>query len=132
MIQSRKFVAAAILFGIALIIVGVLIAPFNASARAAATVGDELALDRIGGAFAAVQEQEADPAIVTAAVQAAKRDLDPNQSCTGAVWPNIDASCLTASDGSPVREVRMITIGYQGDANTTVLVRSPALEVASN
>ena len=37
MIQSRKFVAAAILVGIALIIAGVVIAPFNASASAAVT-----------------------------------------------------------------------------------------------
>jgi hypothetical protein len=130
MIQSRKFVAAAILVGIALILAGVLIAPFNASARAAATVGDERITDRIGGAFSAISEREAGPALLAAAAQAAKSDL--GTSCAAAVWPNIDPSCLRAADGSRVHNVRMVTIGYESGANTTVLVRYPELEVASN
>ena len=132
MIQSRKVVAAAILVGIALIIAGVLMAPFNASARAAATVGDDSITDRIGGAFSTLSERAADPAILAAASQAAKGDRGSNASCTAAVWPNIDPSCLRTADGSRAHKVRMITIGYQSDANTTVLVRYPELEVASN
>lgn len=131
MIQSRKFVAAAILMGIALIVAGLLIAPFNATARAAATVGEDVAIDRIGGAFAAIAERAVDPAITAAAVRASKGDLGVDPSCAGAVWPNIDASCLKTTDGAPVQAVRMITIGYQSDAATTVLVRYPEGEVAS-
>jgi hypothetical protein len=132
MIQSRKFVAAAILVGIALIIAGMLIAPFSASARAAATAGDQLAADRIGGAFAAIEERAVDPALAAAAALAAKGDLPPDSACASAVWPNIAASCLRTPDGSRGQDVRMITIGYQSDASTTVLVRYPELEVASN
>ena len=51
MIYSRKFVAAAILLGLALVIAGLLVAPFNGSARAAAGRPDPVAADRIGAAF---------------------------------------------------------------------------------
>jgi hypothetical protein len=132
MIQSRKFVAAALLVGIALIIAGVLIAPFNASARAAATVGEDRIVDRIGAAFSTLSERDVDPALVAAAVQAAKGDLGTDASCAAGVWPNIDPSCLRTADGSRAHDVRMITIGYESDAGTTVLVRYPELEVASN
>ena len=77
MIQSRKFVAAAILLGIALIVAGLLAAPFNASARAAAgQTAIDVAADRIGGAFATLSEIEADPALAAAAAPASKGDLD--------------------------------------------------------
>jgi hypothetical protein len=128
MIQSRKFVAAAILMGIALIIAGLLIAPFNASARAAATSG--VAVDRIGAAFATLSEVTPDPAIAAAAARLSKGDLASPANCAGAVWPNIDASCLRTADGSRARHVRTITIGYQSGENTTVLVRVPSGEVA--
>lgn len=130
MIQSRKFVAAAILFGLALIVAGLLIAPFNASARASATVGPDVASDRIGIAFASLSERTADPAIQAAAVRASKGDLLA-PSCAGAVWPNIDASCLTTPGGERAQNVRMITIGYQSDEATTVIVRYPVGEFAS-
>jgi len=131
MIQSRKFVAAAILVGIALIVVGLLIAPFNASARAAATDGIDAAADRIGGAFAMISEREPAAEIAAAAALAFKGDLDAAATCAGATWPNIDASCLTKVDGSASHPVRLITIGYQSGEATTVLVRVPAGEVAS-
>lgn len=131
MIQSRKIVAAAILFGLALIVAGLLIAPFNASARAAATVGPDVASDRIGIAFASLSERTADPAMQAAAVRASKGDLGIDPACAGAVWPNIDASCLTMSDGERAQNVRMISIGYQSDASTTVIVRYPVGEFAS-
>lgn len=130
MIQSRKFVAAAILVGIALIVAGLLIAPFNASARAAATQ-DDVAADRIGGAFSTISERAPDAAITAAAAQLSKGDLGANPACAGATWPNIDASCLTKIDGSAAHPVRLITIGYQSGDATTVLVRVPAGEVAS-
>ena len=130
MIQSRKFVAAAILLGLALIVAGLLAAPFNASARAASQAGVDVAADRIGGAFAAISEMQADPAITAAAARLSKGDLAAPAKCAGAVWPNIDASCLSTADGSSAPRVRTITIGYQADQNTTVLVRIPAAEIA--
>jgi len=131
MIQSRKFVAAAILVGLALIVVGMLIAPFNAPARAAAgEMGIDVASDRIGIAFASLSERDPHPAIAAAAARASKGDFGASR-CNGAVWPNIDASCLSTADGSAAQPVRMITIGYQADSATTVLVRFPDGEVAS-
>lgn len=130
MIQSRKVVAAALIVGLALIVAGLLVAPFNAPASAAATVGSDIAADRIGVAFADLPESTAHPAIKSAAVRASKGDrLAP--SCAGAVWPNVDASCLSTSGGEPAKNVRMVTIGYQSDDSTTVIVRLPAGEFAS-
>jgi hypothetical protein len=130
MIQSRRFVAAAILFGLALIVAGLLAAPFNASARAAATIGPDVAAERIGQAFASFSEIEPDPALTAAAARVSKGDIGVPANCANAVWPNIDASCLSTADGAPAPRVRTITIGYQAGENTTVLVRIPAAEVA--
>lgn len=130
MVQSRKFVAAAILVGLALIIVALLVAPFNASASAAQT-GSDVAADRIGGAFATLAEIQPEPAIAAAAARLSKGDLGASAACADAVWPNIDASCLSTADGSRARHVRTITIGYQAEENTTVLVKIPATEVAA-
>ena len=130
MIQSRKFVAAAILMGLALIVAGLLIAPFNASARAAGQIDTGTAADRIGGAFAALSEMQPDPALAAAAARALKGDFGAAAACAGAVWPNIDAGCLSTANGAPARHVRTITIGYQADENTTVLVRVPTAEMA--
>jgi hypothetical protein len=130
MIQSRKFVAAAIILGIALIVAGLLAAPFNASARAASQAGSDIAADRIGAAFSAIPEKmRADPAIAAAAARLSKGNLAP-ADCATAVWPNIDASCLSTADGSAAPRVRTITVGYQTGENTTVLVRIPSAEMA--
>jgi hypothetical protein len=131
MIQSRKFVAAAILVGIALIVAGLLIAPFNASARAAATEGSGVAADRIGGAFAMISEREPAAEIAAAAALVFKGDLGAESICAGATWPNIDASCLARADGAVSHPVRLITIGYQSGEATTTLMRVPVSEVAS-
>jgi hypothetical protein len=130
MIQSRKLVAAAILGGLALIVAGLLIAPFNASARAAGgQTNVDIAADRIGEAFASLSGVQPEAAIAAAAVRVSKGDLAAAPACTKAVWPNIDASCLSTVDGSPAPHVRTITIGYRADQNTTILVRIPAAEV---
>jgi hypothetical protein len=52
--------------------------------------------------------------------------------CAGRTWPNIPHDCLTAEDGRPARQVaRMITVEERrADEGISVLVRSPALEVA--
>jgi hypothetical protein len=130
MIQSRKFVAAAILVGIGLIVTGLLIAPFNAAARAS-TDGSSAAADRIGGAFMVISERAPAPEIAAAAALVFKGDLGAEGLCAHATWPNIDPSCLVRVDGAAVHPVRLITIGYQSGAATTVLVRVPASEVAS-
>jgi hypothetical protein len=131
MIQSRKLIAAAILVGIALILAGLVMAPFNASARAAATGGADVVSDRIGGAFAIVSDREPAAEIAAAAALVFKGDLGAEAICASATWPNIDASCLARVDGSKARQVRLITIGYQSGEATTVLTRLPASEVAS-
>jgi len=124
MIQSRKIVAAAILVGIALIIAGLLIAPFNASARAAASAPGVPA-DRIGAAFTPVTDITPDVALSAVAARVSKGELGISAKCAGAVWPDIDISCLSTADGSPAPRVRSITIGYQAGENTSVLVRVP-------
>ncbi len=131
MIESRKFVAAAILIGLALILAGLLLSPVNGSAHAASSQpGVNVAADRIGGAFATVAGQTADPALAVAMTRAAKGDLPRNADCAAATWPNIDASCLATADGRPAPHVRTVTIGYQAGQSTTVLLRIPTAEIA--
>jgi len=125
MIHSRKFVAAAILLGLALVIAGLLVVPFHGSARAASGQPDPVAVDRIGAAFSSVADVTPDAALSAAATRVSKGDLEISSKCLAAVWPNIDTSCLSKADGSPAPRVRTITIGYQADGNTTVLVRVP-------
>ena len=55
MIESRKFVAAAILFGLALIFAGLMLTPSN-GARAAGQADVDVAAARIGGAFAVISD----------------------------------------------------------------------------
>jgi hypothetical protein len=129
MIESRKFVAAAILAGLALIVAGLVISPVNGGARAASSADVDIAAERIGGAFAAIAEQTADTVIAAAPTRASKGDLDTTK-CAGASWPNVDAACLVTSDGRPAPRVRTITVGYQSDPTTTILLRVPSAEVA--
>ncbi len=108
-----------------LLLAAVTFAPFAPPAVAAEPViasGAEIniAADRIGRAFASLSEAAVDPAIAADA-RAPKGDFAP--ACANAVWPNIEAACLVAADGSPAPVVRTITIGYQAGENTTVLVR---------
>jgi hypothetical protein len=126
MIESRKFVAAAILAGLALIVAGLVMSPSNMARAASGQSDADFIAERIGGAFATISETAADPAIKAAASQAQKGDLD----CANATWPNIDASCLKTADGQPAPRVRTITVGYQAGESTTVLLRVPAAEVA--
>ncbi len=127
MIESRKFVALAILVGLALIIAGLLLSPVNGSAHAASSqTGPDVAAERIGGAFAAISAQPTD-AVLAAAV---KGNFVRDAGCATATWPNIDASCLVAANGRTAPHVRTVTIGYQAGQSTTVLLRIPASEVA--
>jgi hypothetical protein len=91
-----------------------------------------VAADRIGAAFASLDEMaRPGPAITAAAVRASKGDFGAPPTCKSGVWPNIDASCLVRADGAPAHNVRTITIGYRSGENTTVLVRLPAADLAS-
>jgi hypothetical protein len=126
-IESRKFVAAAILFGLALIAAGLLMAP-PSDARAAAVAGPDAASTRIADAFADLPQRVPAPSLQAAAMRLGKGDL--GSGCDTAAWPNVASSCLVTADGRPAHPVRTITIGYQADATTTVLLRLPAGEVA--
>ena len=51
--------------------------------------------------------------------------------CAAQAWPNIPQECLTAVGTAPARKsVRTITIEQREGANTSVLVRLPAAQVA--
>ncbi len=132
MVRSEKFLAASVLTGMTLAVVAAAAVPFIAQARAAPGITrvDIIAAERIGGAFASLQETNVDPAIATAATRASKGDLAIPADCASATWPNIDRSCLSTADGSPAPYVRTITVGYQTGSNTTVLLRVPAAVAA--
>ena len=125
MTKSTKILSVAALTGFALTMAGLVAAPFNTSANAAGQVQFDSA-GRIDGAFAAIQSVGPAPSLKTAVLRAAKGDLFAPVNCEGAVWPNIDRSCLKTVDGLPAPAVRTITIGYQEGEATTVLVRMPA------
>ena len=127
MMRSAKFLAAALLTGLTLVVVASDAAPSNAQARAAtAATRVDVAAEQIGGAFASLRETNINPAIATAATRASKGDLAIPADCASATWPNIDRSCLSTADGSPAPYVRTVTIGYQTGANSPVLLRVPA------
>jgi hypothetical protein len=130
MIESRKFVAAAILAGLALIVAGLMISPMSRAHAASTSSEADIAAQRIGGAFATISDQAVDPAIAAAATRAVKGDLARTADCATATWPNIDASCLVTADGKPAPHVRTVTVGYQAGQSTTVLLRIPTAEVA--
>ncbi len=131
MIESRKFVAVGILVGLALIIAGLILSPSNSGAHAAANRTDVDAIaDRIGGAFAAVSEATADPTLADVAAAPAPKGDREISGCAAETWPNIDAGCLATTDGRPAHQVRTITVGYQANQSTTVLLRIPSEVIA--
>ena len=69
----------------------------------------------------------------TQSATAGKGDLlrkAPQRPCASQAWPNIAPDCLAAAQGTPVRNVRMITVEQREEHNTSVLVRMPAPEIA--
>lgn len=127
MTRSKTVFTAAALFAVAATFAGLVAAPFNATARAAAghTEPDVVA-ERIGGAFATIDFNAVTPAREATAVRATKGDLYAAADCASQTWPNIAARCLTTADGSPAQDARFVTVAYQtGDAET-VLVRIPS------
>ena len=132
MIQSRKFVAAAILLGLALIVAGLLVAPFNASARAAAGQPDP-ASPPTGSVALLPRSAEIDAGcrpLLPPRRALSKGDLEHLTEMRRRRLARhrrllpVDGGRLAAP------HVRTITIGYQAGENTTVLVRVPTDEVA--
>ena len=130
MTQSSKFLAAAALTGFGLIFGGLTAIPFESSASAVEVVGEDRAAHRVAAAFDAAFEADVDSAVV-AAVRSRKGDLLVKPACTGQKWPEVASDCLVMADGSAMRPVRTVTIGYQTGDDTTVLIRMPAPQVAS-
>ena len=115
MIHSRKFVAAAILLGLALVIAGLLVVPFNGSARAAPASLTRPLPTASGQLSPRLPTWRRMPPFPLPRRAFEGRPRDFSARCAGAVWPNIDTSCLSRMDGSPAPRVRTITIGYQAE-----------------
>jgi hypothetical protein len=105
-------------------------APPIASSSAGPPFGVGSAGERIDDAFASLSRINVDPSGAAATPSASKGDLPRLAECASAIWPNIDAPCLSTADGSPALQVRTVTISYQTGVNTTVLLRIPAAVMA--
>jgi hypothetical protein len=49
------------------------------------------------------------------------------EACAAQAWPHVAPECLSASDGSVRRVVRTVTVEQREGANTSLLVRVPAV-----
>jgi hypothetical protein len=129
---KKSHMMNAVVAGILVAMSAAVAAPVVSAARAAAgdTAIDPVG-DRIGAAFASVEDTRAPQALSTAAVRVAKGDLLARPGCAGATWPNIDADCLARVDGAAAPHARFITVGHEAGTATTVLIRIPAAEVVS-
>ena len=126
MSKSTKILSVAAVLGTALAAAGLTTITVG-NARSVA-IPDNVA-QRIDVAFAATPAVITDAAIAAAAERAAKGDLPPGLDCAGQTWPRLPGACLRTADGQASRAVRHITHSYQIDETTTVLVRTPALQV---
>lgn len=129
MTKFRTIVTAAAAVGLSLMAAGVVMA---VPADGTATGHGSDATDRVSLAFVSLPAGlDIDPALEAAAGRAAKGDFAERPGCFGQVWPDITAECLSKVSGSVSLPVRTVTLGYQVGQSTTVLVRTPAPEVAS-
>ena len=126
--QSRTILVAA-LAGFAMTVTSVSVAALSGTASAQAPT--DVVAERIAVAFAAAPRTQADPAIHAAAARMNKGDLLVPPPCAGQRWPDIAPGCLVASDGTGIRPVRTVTLGYQTGESSSVLIRMPAPQVAS-
>jgi hypothetical protein len=129
MTQSTKILAAA-LIGAIVTVAGMAVASFGASA-ATGNANFDIVAERIGGAFATIEDIDFEPTLETALEESSKGDLEVRSDCAGETWPNIAPECLVTADGSDAPRVRYVTVDYQSDETTTVLMRIPASEAAS-
>ena len=127
--QPRTILVAA-LAGLAVAVTSLSVAA-SKGADPAQAGRSERAAERIAVAFAAAPETPAHPAIRAAAARTDKGDLLVPPPCAGQTWPDIASGCLVAADGTAVRPVRTVTVGYQTGEASSVLIRMPAPQVAS-
>jgi hypothetical protein len=125
MTKSTKILAAA-LVGAIVTVAGMTVVSFGASAAPGTEI--DYVAERIGGAFATIPGYEYDATVQFE--QGTKGDLPVNSECASQTWPNISTECLTTADGSKAPEVRYVTVDYQADETTTVLMRVPASQAA--
>lgn len=131
MSQTKTIIAVSALLAVVLGGAALLTAPFNASARAAGEANVDVVAERIGGAFAVIGAIDIEPADTAVVVQSGKGDLPADRACADQTWPNIAPGCLSTVDGSSAAEVRFVTVGYQTGENETVLLRTPASDMAA-
>ena len=125
--QFRTLVTAAAAIGLSLMAAGVMAVPADGAVATGTDVSGRVSL----GFTSVPAQQEIDPALNAAAVRVGKGDFLERPGCFGQVWPDITAECLsTAAEAVPL-PVRTVTLGYQIGAAETVLVRTPAPQVAS-
>jgi hypothetical protein len=116
MMKSKKTLAVVFAGTAALALVAANMVAFQGTAIAAAGQG------------AAVTEAAAEPA----EAEATRGDLLVPIECLNQVWPDISPECLIGDDGATSAEVRTVTIGYETGEDSSVLMRMPARELASN
>ena len=125
MTKSTKILAAA-LVGAIVTVAGMTVVSFGASAAPGTEI--DYVAERIGGAFATIPGYELE---ATGQFEhGTKGDLPARSDCAGQTWPSIPAECLTTADGSEAPDVRYVTVDYQADETTTVLMRVPTSEAA--
>jgi len=130
MTKSHKILAG--LLGVGIGLAGLTFAAVNGTARAIeAGQPSAIAAERIEAAFAAVPQQQPAPAIEAAAHRIGKGDLFAGRACAEQKWPDISSDCPAGSSGTSLHRVRTVTVGYQDGEATTVLVRSPAPQIAA-
>jgi hypothetical protein len=127
MSKFGSLLAAAALGSSAAVAAAALLSPLAPAYAGSGNIADA----RIEMAFASAAAHQGDGELATAAVPSRKGDMLRRPSCADQVWPNIAPNCLVTADGAAPRPVRYVTIGYQSDSSTTVLVRMPALEIAA-
>ena len=129
MTKSRNIVSLAAAIGLSLTAAGVMAVPVDGAG--AIPSGADLN-DRVSLAFMSVPaDLEIDPALEAAAGQVGKGDFMERPGCFGQVWPNITAECLGKASGLASLPARTVTLGAQVGKSTTVLVRTPAPDLAS-
>lgn len=127
--QPRTILVAA-LAGFAMTVASASVAALSGTASVQAGSADRVA-ERIAVAFAAAPVTQAHPAIQAAAARTNKGDLLVPPPCAGQRWPDIAPGCLVAADGTAIRPIRTVTVGYRSGEASSVLIRMPAPQVAS-
>jgi hypothetical protein len=62
---------------------------------------------------------------VAPAVEENEEEVAMADLCRGAAWPYLPAECLRSADGSPVPEVRWVTVETRISENESMLLAAP-------